>query len=145
MSGGGHMRSGSPDPLPVPPPDQKNGYRDDRAPYPQPERHRSQRRRDHDRSHGYAPHGEVRIWNAACECHLPCFDVTYLPCAFVNTDFQPRVPTDMPSEQVSRLIARNPDSFEHPDFQFSKCTGRKKAVCVSLQCPLHILLQFTCA
>jgi len=96
------MRSGSPDPLPVPPPDQKNGYRDDRAPYPQPERHRSQRRRDHDRSHGYAPHGE------------------------------PRVPTDMPSEQVSRLIARNPDSFEHPDFQFSKCTGRKKAVCIGI-------------
>ena len=66
MGGGGHMRSGSPDPLPVPPPHSKNGYRDDRAPYPQPERHRSQRRRDHDRSNGYAPHGEVRIWNASC-------------------------------------------------------------------------------
>lgn len=59
---------------------------------------------------------------------------------FVNTDFQPHASTDIPGEHVSRLIARNPDSFEHPDFQFSKCTGRKKALCVSPQCPLHISL-----
>jgi hypothetical protein len=134
------MRSGSPDPLPVPPRNNKNGYRGDRALHSEPERHRSQRRRDHDRSNGYAPHGEVRIWNAACECHLPCLDVIYLPCAFVNIHFQPRVSTDIPDEHTSRLIARNPDSLEHPDFQYSKCTGRKKAVCVSLQCPCHISL-----
>lgn len=102
MSGGGHMRSGSPDPLPIPPPQHKNenGYRADRSLYHEPERHRSQRRRDQDRSRGYAPHGE------------------------------PRVSTDFPGEQ--RLIARNPDSLEHPDFQFSKCTGRKKALCIGI-------------
>ena len=79
--GGGYMRSGSPDPLPVPP-RHKNGYRDDRTRHPEPERHRSQRRRDHDRGYGYAPGGDVSIWSATRECHLPCFDATYLPCAF---------------------------------------------------------------
>lgn len=80
--GGGHIRSGSPDPLPVPPPHNKNGYREGGTLHGEPERHRSQRRRDHDRGYGYPPNGEVRICNAACECHLPCFDVTYLRCAF---------------------------------------------------------------
>ena len=60
MSGGGHIRSGSPDPLPVPPRDYKNGHHEDRRRYPEPERHRSQRRHDRDRSHGYAPDGGVR-------------------------------------------------------------------------------------
>ncbi|KAI0278354.1 hypothetical protein BGY98DRAFT_974550 [Russula aff. rugulosa BPL654] len=44
----------------------------------------------------------------------------------------PRVSADMPGEHASRLIARNPDSLEHPDFQYSKCTGRKKAVCIGI-------------
>jgi hypothetical protein len=83
MSGaGGHMRSGSPDPLPVPPPHNKNGYRGDRTHHHEPERRRSQRRRDHDHGYGHPHDGGVRIWNVPCECHLLCFNVTYLPCAF---------------------------------------------------------------
>jgi hypothetical protein len=38
---------------------------------------------------------------------------------------------NIPDERVSRSITRHIDSLEHPDFQFSRCTGRKKAVCVS--------------
>lgn len=74
--GGGHIRSGSPDPLPVPPPHNKHGHRGDRMRHAEPERQRSQRRRDHDRGYGHPSSGEVRIWNAVCECHLPCFDLT---------------------------------------------------------------------
>jgi hypothetical protein len=101
MSGGEHMRSGSPDPLPVPPRHNKNGYREDRRHYPEPERHRSQRRRD-DRSHGYVHGGESLA------------------------------PTDIPGEHVPRSITRHVDSLEHPNFQFSRCTGRKKAVCIGI-------------
>lgn len=83
MSGGEYMRSGSPDPLPVPPRHQKkNGYREDRMRYPEPERHRSQRRRDYDRNRGNVHGGEVRVRDAACEYHSPCFDMTHLPRAF---------------------------------------------------------------
>jgi hypothetical protein len=73
MSGGGHIRSDSPDPLPVPPRHNKNGYREDRRHYPEPERHRSQRRRDYDRGHGYVHGGEVRVRDATYEYHPPSF------------------------------------------------------------------------
>ena len=38
---------------------------------------------------------------------------------------------ELPGERVSRSFGRLTDPRGHPDFQFSKCTGRKKAVCVS--------------
>ena len=60
MSGGEHIRSGSPDPLPVPP-RHKNGYREGRTHYREPERHRSQRHREYDRSHEYAHGREVSL------------------------------------------------------------------------------------
>jgi hypothetical protein len=81
MSGAEHVRSGSPDPLPVPPRHHKNGYREGRMRYPEQERHRSQRPRDYDRSHEYV-RGEVRFWDAACECHPLRFDMTRLPRLF---------------------------------------------------------------
>ena len=58
---GEYPRSGSPDPLPVPPPHYKGSYRDDRAHHGDPERHRSHRRRDHDRGHDRAHGGKVRV------------------------------------------------------------------------------------
>jgi len=61
MNGGEHVRSGSPNPLPVPPPRHHNdGYRGDRARRSEPER-RSHRRRDYDRGHGRVHQGEVRV------------------------------------------------------------------------------------
>jgi hypothetical protein len=45
MSGGEHIRPGSPDPLPAPPPrHHKNGYREDRRHHNEPEHHCSQSR-----------------------------------------------------------------------------------------------------
>ncbi len=141
MSGGGHIRSGSPDPLPVPP-RYKNGYRDDSAPYPEPAHHRSQRRRDNDRGYGYAHNGEVRIWDVACGYHHRIL-TSHPPCALCQYQLQPRVSRDIPGDHVSRSIAQG-GSLEHPNFQFSRCTGRKRAVCVSLQCPLRISLYLIC-
>jgi len=40
---------------------------------------------------------------------------------------------DMPTEHIPHAITRHRDPLEHPGFQFSRCTGRKKAVCVSLR------------
>jgi len=107
MNGGEHVRSGSPNPLPVPPPrHHNNGYRGDRPRRSEPEHHRSHRRRDHDRGHGRVHQGEQAI--------LP-------PGA-----------GDMPIEHISHGINRQRDPFEHPEFQCSKCTGRKKAVCIGI-------------
>jgi hypothetical protein len=99
MSGGGHMRSGSPDPLPVPPRDYKNGYRDDR-PYPEPAHHRSQpqRRRDNDRGYGYAHNGEVRFWDVACGYHHRILTCLIFHALFVNTS------TSHAFQQISRVI-----------------------------------------
>lgn len=58
---GEHKRSGSPDPLPVPPPHYKGSYRDDRAYHGDSERHRSHRRRDYDRAHDHGHGGKVRV------------------------------------------------------------------------------------
>jgi hypothetical protein len=142
MSGGEHIRTGSPDPLPVPPPHHKNGYRGDRTHYREPERPRSQRRRDYDPSHGYANGGEVRVRDVACEYHPTSFDVT-LPCLSTPV-VQPRASTNIPGEHISRSMTRHVGAQEHPDFQFSRCTGRKKAVCVSLQCQSRISLWLIC-
>ncbi len=54
-------------------------------------------------------------------------------CFLSPPAIQPRVSTDIPAEHVSRPITRHPNSLEHPNFQFSNCTGRKRAVCVSLE------------
>jgi hypothetical protein len=58
---GESKRSGSPVPLPVPPPHYKGSYRDDRAYHGDPERHRSHRRRDYDRPHDRGYGGKVRV------------------------------------------------------------------------------------
>lgn len=103
---GEHKRSGSPDPLPVPPPHYKGSYGDDRAYHGDPERHRSHRRRDYDRSHDRV-HGGKRQ--------------------------QPsQVIGDLPRERVSRSFPRRTEPSGHPDFQFSRCTGRKRAVCIGI-------------
>ncbi|KAF8269420.1 peptidase C14, caspase domain-containing protein [Lactarius quietus] len=39
---------------------------------------------------------------------------------------------DLPGERVSRSFARHTEPPGHPDFQFSRCTGRKKAVCIGI-------------
>ncbi|KAH9960604.1 caspase domain-containing protein [Russula dissimulans] len=106
MNGTEHVRSGSPDPLPVPPRHNKNDYRGDRMPRRELERHRSHRGQDYDRSHSQV-HGK--------EPAVP-----------------PPVTGHFPSERVSRSITRHIDSLQHPDFQFSRCTGRKRALCIGI-------------
>ena len=122
---GEHKRSGSPDPLPVPPPHYKGSYRDDRARHGDPERHRPHRRRDHDRGQDRVHGGKVRVRDFGC---APC-GVTHVPCACRQQSLQ--VTGDLPRERVSRSFARHTEPHGHPDFQFSRCTGRKRAVCVS--------------
>ena len=61
MSGAEHVRSGSPDPLPVLPRHRQDSYRGDRARRSEPERHRSHRRHDYDRGQGRVHDGEVRV------------------------------------------------------------------------------------
>ena len=70
MNGGEHVRSGTPDPLPVPPRHHNESYRRDRTRRSEPERHRSHRRRDHDRGHGHVRHGEVSS-GSACKPYPP--------------------------------------------------------------------------
>lgn len=67
MNAGEHIRSGSPDPLPVPPPHRKDGYRGDRTRYSEPERHRSRRHGDYDRNYERAHGGEVRVRGSVFE------------------------------------------------------------------------------
>ncbi len=62
---GDHKRSGSPDPLPVPPPNYNGNYRDERAHYGDRGRHRSHRRHDHDRAHDHLRGGKVRCRETA--------------------------------------------------------------------------------
>jgi len=61
MSGAEHVRSGSPNPLPVPPRYRQDSYRGDRARRSEPERHRLHRQHDYDRGHGRVHDGEVRV------------------------------------------------------------------------------------
>ncbi|KAH9003287.1 putative caspase [Lactarius hatsudake] len=98
---GEHKRSGSPDPLPVPPPHYKSSYRDDRTHHGDPERHRSRRRRDHD----------DRVHNGKQSL---------------------QVAGDLSRGRVSRSFIRHVEPHGHPDFQFSRCTGRKRAVCIGV-------------
>jgi hypothetical protein len=48
---------------------------------------------------------------------------------------QPPVMGDFPGQRHSNSMTLRLDSLQHPNFQFSKCTGRKKAVCVSCTSP----------
>jgi len=129
MNGAEHVRSSSPDPLPVPPRHNKNGYRGDRTPNRELERYRSHRGRDYDRSYSQVHGREVRTQGSAL---LSC-GVTHTPCAARH---QPAIPPPdtghFAGERVSRSITGHIDSLQHPDFQFSRCTGRKRALCVSL-------------
>jgi len=106
MNGAEHVRSSSPDPLPVPPRHNKNDYRGDRTPHRELERHRSHRGQDYDRSHSQV-HGR--------EPAVP-----------------PPVTGNFPSEPNSRSMTRHIDSLQHPDFLLSRCTGRKRALCIGI-------------
>ncbi|KAH9991953.1 caspase domain-containing protein [Russula compacta] len=107
MNAGEHIRSGSPDPLPVPPRNYKDGYHGERTRRLEPERHRSRRGGDYyDRSYGHVHGGEMAA--------------------------PPPVRGNIPGEHVTHSITRHLDSLEHPEFRFSRCTGRKKAVCIGI-------------
>ena len=80
---GEHIRSGSPDPLPVPPRSYKDGYHGERTRRIEPERHRSRRGGDYDRSYGHVHGGEVRVRSPACKFDPPRCGVTYRSCVFV--------------------------------------------------------------
>jgi len=55
----------------------------------------------------------------------------------------PHLTGEIPHEPISGAITRHRDPLEHHDFQFSRCTGRKKAVCVSLlfKRPMYLFLR----
>ena len=67
--------------------------------------------------------------------HVNPFTMTYLRYAFrLQPAILPPVTGEMPNGHVlPGVMTRHRDPLEHPNFQFSRCTGRKRAVCVSLR------------
>ena len=102
MNGGEHVRSGSPNPLPVPPRHHNDGYRGDRPRRSEPERHRSHRRRDHDRGHGRVHQGGVRVQDLYVN---PIHHHSPSVCFFIHSKPSCRQAQEICPLNISRMLS----------------------------------------